>query len=74
MGKIMAIIGVIAVALVGFYLYKDSQHEDAGAAIEEAADDVADAADEVADDVTEAVDDIADDVEDATDGDPDQSL
>lgn len=61
-GKLLAVIGVVALVGLGVYAINESNESDA--------DKVGDAIEDAADDVGDAAEDAADEVEDATDGEP----
>lgn len=61
-GKLLAVIGIVALVGVGVYAINESNESDA--------DKVGDAIEDAADDVGDAAEDVADEVEDATDGEP----
>lgn len=63
MGKVLAIVGVLALIAVGYYMFDGKRGN-------VMIDDVSDAVESAADNVGDAVEDVADDIDDAADKEP----
>ncbi|MEX0644078.1 MAG: hypothetical protein WD076_02125 [Parvularculaceae bacterium] len=65
MGKVLAIIGIITLIAVGYYMFDGKRGnaivDDVGKAVEETSDNVGDAVEEAADDIDDAAEDAAND-------------